>query len=224
MSNKTRHSLARISLRWMVRECFKANTGILFHSDKLRELGLDPTTLYPYVLPRPPPLPVKDHKIPDPPATPIPIKIHKYLRKKHHPVVHQKLLDSTLPFLGTEEEEEVRDAVSPKYDQLQIKKGWWTLEYLPMKLRYQRSNDEWVTEWKYVVFFLHRFASELTSLDGRTNRGDARYIPQQQTSGIKVHRSVKLRMEAEYENEERRRVGKRYRPKPEWKVEPIYMD
>jgi len=150
VSNKTRHSLARIALRWMVRECFKTNTGIMFCSDKLRGIGLDPATLYPYVLPRPPPLPVTDYKIQDPPATPIPIRMHKYLTKKNHPAVHQKLEENAIPFLGTEEEEELRDAVSPKYDQLWVKKWWWLLELLPMQLRYQRSNDEWVTEWKYV--------------------------------------------------------------------------
>ncbi|TEB23018.1 hypothetical protein FA13DRAFT_1766317 [Coprinellus micaceus] len=42
VSNKTRHSLARISLRWMVREIFKAKTGILFLSDRLFEIGMDP--------------------------------------------------------------------------------------------------------------------------------------------------------------------------------------
>ena len=148
VSNKTRHALARISLRWMVRECFKTNTGIMFYSDKLLEIGLDPTTLYPNVLPRPPPLSVNDHRIPDPPTTPIPIRVHKYLVKKHHPEVHQRLLESRVPFLGSEEEEEVRDAVSLKYDQLKIKRPWWILEILPMKLRYQLANDVWVTEWK----------------------------------------------------------------------------
>ncbi|KAK7044791.1 hypothetical protein R3P38DRAFT_3308605 [Favolaschia claudopus] len=56
--NDTRHNLARIPLRWMIRECFKADTGIMFDSRRLRELGLDPATLYPIVLPRPPPLPL----------------------------------------------------------------------------------------------------------------------------------------------------------------------
>ena len=140
----------------MVRECFKTNTGIMFDSEKLRDIGLDPATLYPHVLPRPPALSVQDHKLQDPPATPIPIQVRKYLMKKNHPSVHQRLLEAKVPFLGTEEEEEVRDAVSPKYDQLNIKKGWWILEILPMTLRYQRRNDEWVSEWKYVVFFARR--------------------------------------------------------------------
>jgi len=137
----------------MVRECFKATTGIMFHSEKLLEIGLDPTTLYPYVLPRPPALSVNDHRIRDPPATWIRIQVHKYLTKKNHPAVHQRLLEHAVPFLGSEEEEEVRDAVSSKYDELSLKKGWWLFELLPMKLRYQRLNDVWVSEWRYVVLF-----------------------------------------------------------------------
>jgi len=42
VENKTRHSLARISLRWMIRECWKAQTGIIFDMDKLKNVaGLD---------------------------------------------------------------------------------------------------------------------------------------------------------------------------------------
>lgn len=55
--NDTRHSLARIPLRWMIRECFRTNSGIQFEADKLRAIaGIDPASLYPIVLPRPPPL------------------------------------------------------------------------------------------------------------------------------------------------------------------------
>ncbi|GJJ14164.1 hypothetical protein Clacol_008424 [Clathrus columnatus] len=50
-----RHALSKISLRWMVRQCFLIRTGILFKEDSLRKIGLDPVTLYPVVLPRPPP-------------------------------------------------------------------------------------------------------------------------------------------------------------------------
>ena len=55
--NKTRNSLARIPLRWMIRECFKAGTGIMFHRATLYKVGLDPDTLRPEILwlGRPPP-------------------------------------------------------------------------------------------------------------------------------------------------------------------------
>ncbi|KAJ7863347.1 hypothetical protein B0H14DRAFT_2280318, partial [Mycena olivaceomarginata] len=56
--NDTRYSLARIPLWWMIRECFKADTGIIFDAQRLQELGLDPATLHPFVMPHPPSLPV----------------------------------------------------------------------------------------------------------------------------------------------------------------------
>lgn len=227
MSNKTRHSLARIPLRWMIRECFKAKTGIMFCSDKLRGIGMDPSTLYPYVKDRPPPLAVKEHRIQNPPAKPIPIRTHRYLTKKHHPDVYKKLVEHAVPFLGSEEEEELRDAISPKYDQLKLKMSWWVLELVPLKLRYQRADDEWVTTWGYVLILLYWVNKTiLTSpfFKNRINRANPRYIPQQRTNGFKVHRSVKMRMEAEYEDEQRRQKGKRYIPKPIFKVTPDWVD
>ena len=42
MKNGTPHSLARIPLWWMIRECFKAKTGIIFEVCMLKhEVGLD---------------------------------------------------------------------------------------------------------------------------------------------------------------------------------------
>jgi hypothetical protein len=42
--NRTRHALARIPLRWMIRECFEAKTGLIFDMQQLHEklgLGID---------------------------------------------------------------------------------------------------------------------------------------------------------------------------------------
>ncbi|KAF8169605.1 hypothetical protein K438DRAFT_1909489 [Mycena galopus ATCC 62051] len=57
VANETPHSLARIPLRWMIRECFKANTGIIFEAQRLQEFGLDLVTLHPPFR-RPLPLPI----------------------------------------------------------------------------------------------------------------------------------------------------------------------
>ncbi len=46
MANEEQHSLARISLRWMVRECVRTNTGIRFCNELLEDIGLDPETFY----------------------------------------------------------------------------------------------------------------------------------------------------------------------------------
>lgn len=53
--NDTPNSLARIPLRWMIRECFDCKTGIIFDADILRdEIGIDPDNLYPEVKKRDP--------------------------------------------------------------------------------------------------------------------------------------------------------------------------
>lgn len=206
VSNKTRHSLARIPLRWMIRECFKTNTGILFLSDRLPSIGMDPTTLYPYVTPRPPMLPLNDLTLRKHPTVEIPIRLHSTLRKHGKDKTIAKAATPSGPvFLGSEEEEELRDALSPVYDQLKLAKHWWALEILPMQLRYQRGNNQWV---KY-------FASNLAR---------PRFIPKQATNGVRVHRSVKLRMEAEYEEERLRAKGKKYAPRAELRVTPTWID
>ena len=147
MSNKTRNSLARITLRWMIRECFKTNTGIMFDSQALRSIGLDPSTLHPFIKSRPPLLPLGSNRIAKAPNNPIPVRLHAHLVKKRaeHPEVVGLSGGVQAAQVGTEEEEELKDALSPAYDQLTIKKAWWALEILPLQLRYQRGDNQWVT-------------------------------------------------------------------------------
>lgn len=40
MKNDTPHALARIPLRWMIRECFECKTGIIFDAVMLQQIGL----------------------------------------------------------------------------------------------------------------------------------------------------------------------------------------
>jgi len=135
VSNKTHHSLARIPLRWMVRECFKTNTGIMFDARGLRDLGLDPSTLHPFVTPRPPPLPVGN-------ATVETLKSPSKLRRFLSLVNIKKSSVSGIPScspdthsgmaqVGTEEAEDLKDALSPMYDRLRLRPAWWILEILP---------------------------------------------------------------------------------------------
>ena len=151
VSNMTRHSLARISLRWMIRECFKTKSGILFNYHALSKIGLDPSTLHPVVTPRPCALsPGPNDRIRDLPAKPIPIPIDDYSRKKekHHNLLKDSGCENRL---GTEEEEELNDALSPKYDQLSIKKLWWFLEILPcIHTRPGKKQGNWMREFSYV--------------------------------------------------------------------------
>lgn len=65
VASNTRYSLARIPLRWMIREIFKTNVGILFHRSMFQQIGMDPSTLYPDVVPRPLAIPMHGHADPD---------------------------------------------------------------------------------------------------------------------------------------------------------------
>ncbi|KAJ3998242.1 hypothetical protein F5050DRAFT_1798545 [Lentinula boryana] len=185
VKNSTRHSLARISLRWMVRECFKANTGMMFNSQRLKSIGLDPSTLYPFVTPRLQPLSGENHTI-----EPVPRKKNKLIPGRSS----ESTVDSTT--LGadsmkdakqnenektrilSEEEEDLMDVLSPKYDQLKISPLWWILEVIPMQFRYQRKCDDWVSYFGF-------------------NMARPRHIPEQSSDGVCIHRSVQMRMEAE---------------------------
>ena len=60
------------------------------------------------------------------------------------------------------------------------------------------------------------------SLICRSNMARPRFIPKQAKNGVKVHRSVKLRMEAEYEDA--RRKGEKYSPRAHFHVEPTWID
>jgi hypothetical protein len=41
VKNDTAHALSRIPLRWMIRECFRCNTGIIFDAIMLQQVGLN---------------------------------------------------------------------------------------------------------------------------------------------------------------------------------------
>lgn len=47
VANKERHKLSQIPLRWMIRQCFECDTGIIFNTAALAEIGLDVHTLWP---------------------------------------------------------------------------------------------------------------------------------------------------------------------------------
>ncbi|KIK51064.1 hypothetical protein GYMLUDRAFT_252409 [Collybiopsis luxurians FD-317 M1] len=170
-TKNTAPNLARIPLRWMIRECFTANSGILFYSNLLMDIGLNPSSLYPFVSPRPPSLPIGGNHIQCMPTTSsnasgAPEASYRY---------------------QTEEEMELADALSPVHDQLSLYWPWWLLELLPISTRYQLKEDSW------------------TSRSG-WNLGRGRVIRATKSAQIKIHRSVKMRLEARYAD------GSRYIP------------
>ncbi|KAI0962092.1 hypothetical protein AcV7_001013 [Taiwanofungus camphoratus] len=118
--NSSRHNLARIPLRWMIRQCFETNTGIRFHAELLKKVGLDPEALYPEVKKRPPAI----YTMP----------LASYDQTDHNQ-------DNSTPL--TEEEEDAIDSLCTIYDQLKLAPYWWVLEVLPMEYRHQNRDREW---------------------------------------------------------------------------------
>ncbi|KAG8792947.1 hypothetical protein FRC12_004392 [Ceratobasidium sp. 428] len=185
--NETAHSLARIPLRWMIRECFVNNTGILFHSAELDELGISPASLWPTV------------KIPTPPErTSTKLSDIDGDSGQGHQATGATLVDGhaaeatdatavNVPLpppddifphgtvtLGCAEDQ--KDAVCPVYDQLSLVWWWWILELLPMRQRYQRHDGSWLS-WFSINF------------------GGPRVIHGQRRFPTYVHRSVLYRMQ-----------------------------
>ena len=157
--NEERHMLSRIPLRWMIRQCFLCNTGIIFDTAAMAEVGLDVHTLWPVC-----------NTLPKPVVGPSPKMMEKYETGLLGPISRRSTaLDS-----ATEENEDVEkeiqesrfeasedrlsptgdwipeqvedyfDAMAPLNDQLVIAKGWWVLEVWPIKVRIQRDDsDDW---------------------------------------------------------------------------------
>ncbi|TIA89608.1 hypothetical protein E3P81_02861 [Wallemia ichthyophaga] len=119
VANHTRHSLARIPLRFMLRQAFKADTGLLFSTDLLDYYGLDLNTLYPYVTRRPPAAEGPPEGFPELPQQDNPRRVFP------------------------EAVEDYYDALCPYHDYLNLSKGWWVLELWPLREIYQDGHGKY---------------------------------------------------------------------------------
>ncbi|KAJ7878580.1 hypothetical protein B0H14DRAFT_2711527 [Mycena olivaceomarginata] len=191
--NGRRPNLAHIPLRWMIRECFKARTGMVFSATELAKLGIEPSYLYPDVRPRPDVDVVTGgsqtiRAIEAPGWVPW---AKSFLHST--PETVQELM---LPNMS-EEELDARDALASMYDQLVLKSGTWQAmeSFLTKKSVYDATTDTFKNVW-------HRHNSVGRSIP-----------PAENTHGgkIRVHRTVRMRMQGTYENGPDK--GKQYTPK-----------
>jgi hypothetical protein len=185
----------------MIRECFSAKTGIQFHRESFKGIGLDPDSLYPFVTPRSEPL------------KPLPSVVAELRESAHKAEATEATLTDeaqasplAASTFQSEEEEELADAISPIYDQLKLSLGWWILEIIPMRHHVQDRKDlEWKPYWSYVFFpTVPSYPRSISLILGvillRLNLGRPRRVPEpggELNKKIHVHRSVKTRMEAE---------------------------
>ncbi|KIW06010.1 uncharacterized protein PV09_03191 [Verruconis gallopava] len=143
VKNEERHKLSNIPLRWMIRQCFECNTGILFDTAALADHGLDMHSLWPkYVPPQ------------EPTMEPAPSTIDMYNKSALAPLNRRSALlrigtyhrradeedfsafrEAHQSALLPESTEDYFDARAPINDQLKQAKGWWVLEFWPIKVR-----------------------------------------------------------------------------------------
>lgn len=148
MSNESRHMLSRIPLRWMLRQCFECDTGILFDTAMLAEQGLDVVTMWPR------------YKQPTkPPVGPQPELVQKFKEKRLAPLARRSVFlpigpENTIDnapsrqdlsyILPSESTEDYFDATGRINDQLVDAKGWWILEFWPIVVRVlAKGGDHW---------------------------------------------------------------------------------
>jgi hypothetical protein len=178
----------------MIRECFRCNTGIQFYRDSLKDIGLDPDT---FLDPRPPPL------------VPNAARVSQVEAAAHAPeptdgtlVEYVQASPTAASSFKSEEDEELADALSKKYDQLELSKPWWILELLPMRHHEQNRRDYSLNNDLRYVFVPNTILTHSNGYDPpcRLNLGRGRRVPAPVTEKgekVLVHRSVKIRMEAE---------------------------
>ncbi|KAF8882160.1 hypothetical protein CPB84DRAFT_221766 [Gymnopilus junonius] len=195
VANGTRPNLAHISLRWMIRECFRKNSGMIFDSEHIKIIGIEPSSIYPIVKPRP--------------------EISSFSSGSSKiPVVEPQTwgayLYSWVPFISktetkssklevpkkSEEELDADDALAPAFDQLALKSGKWNwMENMSMTKEKLSKDGRWIeVEEKHL--------------------GHGRTIPPHYYSHggkIKVHRTVGLRMQGKFANGKEK--GTKYVPK-----------
>jgi hypothetical protein len=140
VANAERHKLAQIPLRWMIRQAFQCNTGIIFKTIVLAEYGLDVHTLWPLyrslnIPDRGPPASVMDQYNEGLPprsirrAKLVPINMHDRGEQLYH------LKSHTDHDWTPEQLEDCFDAISPMNDQLLQAPNWWILEFLPVQYK-----------------------------------------------------------------------------------------
>jgi uncharacterized protein (DUF2235 family) len=158
--NEVRHVLSRIPLRWMIRQTFECNTGILFHTGALADVGIDVPSLWPVYqtttrpVVGPSPEAVEQHAA----KTLPPIKARSTalgLKKTKSEIANEEeavRIDAFVkseqagfkPDLLPEQAEDYFDAIANINDQLVMSKPWWILEFWPIKVRIQKEPGVWV--------------------------------------------------------------------------------
>ncbi|KPI39710.1 uncharacterized protein AB675_3576 [Cyphellophora attinorum] len=157
--NAERHKMSNIPLRWLIRQCFECNTGIIFNTDALAEQGIDVHLLWPRYQPlqvptmESSPFLLEQYSIGLPPKSKRSQALKPFERhKKKHGFYSLESLKTLLQDSSTEwlpeQIEDCFDALAADYNALQMKKLWWILEIWPVQFNvWNRLRGAWESFW-----------------------------------------------------------------------------
>ena len=181
--NSTENSLGRISLRWMILECLRTGTGIRFRIDALKKIGMDQNTLaslsdvqLTVERARPQRFATEDTVAPTPHSATEQEKEWLRQNSTKDTDIGRGTPDSKGNELGlptikettattgnsaSKIEQELRDALSPIYDQLKIWKIWWLPEVIPLRHRVHLEKLRALQghHWSYATILIVWYAS-----------------------------------------------------------------
>ena len=182
----------------MIRQCFACNTGIIFDTSSLADVGIDVLSTWPTYIPNkvpvdgPSPTAMEHYESGSLPPIWRRSAAFKAVQKNKQKTTdtqkdkketkEQEIFFHTDTFtddkkrlldLLPEQVEDHFDALQPINDMLKQAKGWWILEVWPVKVKVQNKADQWE---KKAAMNLGRFRPV-------------------QESEPKMHWTVKLRME-----------------------------
>lgn len=123
----------------MVRECFRTNTGIRFHTERFKDIGLDLDTLHLHANDDSPGL------VHSPQVTPQSPSPHTWTSTPHslNGSTNTGAPGSQVDVHVDEEDEETKDALCPIHDPLVHRPWWWLLEFLPIEQQKQLPDNKW---------------------------------------------------------------------------------
>ena len=137
------HSLADISLRWMIKQIVLSKCGIKFDGAALRRAGLGVLSTVP-VVPTSPTEEGSQAETPRAgPSSPVEDGNKEYMAREGN---DKDVEGHTFP--------RGHDFQAKIHDEMKANPGWWILEILPVKSRYQRPDGRWASKFGYTLFSL----------------------------------------------------------------------